>query len=105
VLEEVARAIRPGDELVERCDLVADHSPPPVAGLVEHGRRGLQADPEALHQLDERQAAQLFTSIHSPPRPAFWRDQPPVFVVPQRRGVQPEHAGRFADRHDLHMSI
>jgi hypothetical protein len=105
VLEEVARAIRPRDELIERRDLVADHIPPSVARLVEHGRRRIETHSQALHQLDERQPAQLFRPVHSPPGVAFGHHQPSVFVVAQRRRVESEHARGVSDRHELHISI
>ena len=44
MFEEVARPVRPGDELLDGGDLLADHAPPLLARLVQHGRGRVQAD-------------------------------------------------------------
>ena len=105
VFEEVACAVRSGDEFLDRGDLPADHAAPLVAGFVEHGRGRVQTDAKALHQLDERQPAQVFTPVHALAAAALRGHQPPVLVIAQRRRVEREQLCGLTDRHELHVSI
>jgi SAM-dependent methyltransferase len=51
VEEKAAGRRRPKDQVIQPGDLLVDHAPPLLAGLIKDGGSGIETDPEALQDL------------------------------------------------------
>ncbi len=103
VREELLCPLGLPDHLVELIDLFADDFSPLGSGRIEDRGGRVERDAELMKDLDERQAAQVIGSIHSPAGPPLLRSHQPAFVVIAQRGRgQPQPGRGLADRNQVH---